>query len=128
MVAGLAAVVFLVLTAAAVLFQLALAAGAPWGRLTWGGKFPGTLPARMRGVAVFSALLLVAFGIIVAAHAGLVTAGWVPRPLALIWVIVVYCALGVLANAATTSKWERRIWLPVVGAMLVSSLLVAVAT
>ena len=121
----IAALVFLVLTVVTIVFQLALAAGAPWGELTWGGKFPGALPARMRAAAVFSALLLAAFGVVVAVRAGLLTAGWAPLSRRLIWAIVAYCAVGVLANAATPSKWERRIWLPVVLALLLSSVVLA---
>ena len=29
-------------------FQVALAAGAPWGRAAWGGQHQGRLPARLR--------------------------------------------------------------------------------
>jgi hypothetical protein len=53
-----AAHIFTVLIMIVVAFQIALAAGLPWGHLIWGGKFPGRLPVRMRGVAVFSAMLL----------------------------------------------------------------------
>jgi len=123
-----AALVFFVLTAVTVGFQLALAAGAPWGKLTWGGRFPGILPAPMRAAAAFSALLLTGFSLIVAVRAGLLTFAWAPLSRTLIWAVVAYCALGVLANAATPSKWERRIWLPVVVAMLGTSLLVAFRT
>lgn len=125
--AASAAVLFLVLTGATVLFQIALMAGAPWGSLTWGGKFPGVLPARMRGAALLSALLLSSFAIIIAHRAGLLTGAPVPRSELLSWVVVGYCGIGVLANAATPSKWERRIWLPVVIGMLCSSLIVAMA-
>jgi hypothetical protein len=106
-------------------FQLALAAGAPWGTLTWGGRFPGRLPTTMRAVAMFSALLLSAFGAIVAGRGELLPAGWVPQSGTWIWLVVAYCAVGVLANATTPSTWERRVWLPIVLGMLGSSLVVA---
>ena len=57
-----AAKTFVTLTLFVVLFQLALAAGAPWGELTMGGAFPGQLPPRMRVAAFASGLLLAAFG------------------------------------------------------------------
>ena len=123
-----AAVVFLALTGFTVAFQLAVAAGAPWGHLTWGGRFPGALPPAMRAVAAFSALLLVALGGIVAANAGLLSLGAPAPSTHWMWVVVTYCALGVLANAVTPSKRARRMWLPVVGVMLVSSLFVALAS
>ena len=120
-----AALVFVSLALFVAAFQIALALGAPWGPLTWGGRFPGRLPAAMRGVAVGSALLLSAFAAIVAVRAGMMFPAWQPISRVLIWVVVGYCALGVIANAATPSRWERRIWLPVVLVMLASSLLVA---
>ncbi len=48
-------------------FQLALAAGAPWGELTTGSAFPGRLRPRMRAVTVGSAVLLLTFDAVVAA-------------------------------------------------------------
>lgn len=123
-----AAFAFLVLTFAVVAFQLALAAGAPWGALTLGGKFPGRLPARMRPVPIVSAVLLLVFAGIVAARVGMLSglAGGDAVRWA-IWGVVAYCALGVVANAATPSRNERRLWLPVVSLMLASSLIVALA-
>ena len=120
-----AAGVFVALTAIVVLFQLALAAGVPWGHLTWGGRFPGRLPIRMRAAAVLSAALLVGFAAIVCARAGMASPEWQPLSRRLIWAVVAYCAIGVVANAATPSRWERIIWLPVVTLMLGCALLVA---
>lgn len=108
-----AAQVFIALTAIVIAFQLALAAGVPWGDLTMGGAFPGRLPVRMRVAAVGSAVLLCAFGAIVAARAGLAFAGWQRAAGRLIWVVVAYAVIGVLLNAATPSARERMLWLPV---------------
>jgi hypothetical protein len=120
-----AAHIFTLLVAIVVAFQIALAVGVPWGHLTWGGKFLGRLPIRMRGVAIFSALLLAAFAVIVEARAGVLFPDGQAISRMLIWVVVAYCALGVIANAATPSRWERMIWLPVVLVMLVCSFIVA---
>ncbi|MDP1861824.1 MAG: hypothetical protein Q8K82_24375 [Gemmatimonadaceae bacterium] len=79
----------------------------------------------MRLVAIFSALLLSTFALIVTVRAGLFLPEWGAASRTLIWGVVIYCALGVLANAATPSRWERRIWLPVVLLMLVTSVVVA---
>jgi hypothetical protein len=124
-VVAVATGVFLALTTIVAVFQVALAAGVPWGHLTWGGRFPGRLPARMRGAALLSAVLLVSFVAIVVARAGFAFSEWQPLSAKLIWVVVAYCAIGVLANAATPSRWERIIWLPVVTLMLACALLVA---
>jgi hypothetical protein len=116
---------FTALIGIVVAFQIALIAGAPWGHLTWGGKFSGRLPNRMRGVAIVSAVLLVAFAVIVEARAGVILPQWQGLSKILIWVVVAYCALGVVMNGVTPSKWERILWLPVVLVSLVCSLIVA---
>lgn len=127
MTTQLAAHIFSALTAIVIAFQIALAAGLPWGHLTWGGKFPGRLPAQMRGVAIFSAVLLALFALMIETRAGVLLSQWQPIARVLTWLVVAYCALGVIANAATSSRWERMIWLPVVFVMLVCSLIVALS-
>lgn len=123
----IAAYVFLVLVSVVIAFQLALAAGMPWGKLAWGGKFPGKLPAAMRLACVASALLLLAFGWVVYVKSGLGLAQWHALSRTLVWGVVAYCGLGVAANALTPSTWERIIWLPVAILLLVSSSVVAMA-
>ena len=123
----IAAYVFAVLVGAAVLFQLALAAGMPWGNLAWGGKFPGELPVYMRAASIASALLLLGFGMVVSARSGIALSHWQPISRVLVWVVVGYCALGVIANALTPSAWERIIWLPTTMLLLACSIVVATA-
>ena len=126
MIATVAAYVFAALTAAAILFHLALAAGMPWGILAWGGKFRGRMPGYMRVVSVASAFLLLTLGGIVSARAGIALPNWQLYSRTLIWVVVAYCALGVIANAITSSPRERIIWLPVTFLLLASSIVVAI--
>ena len=123
--AALAAKLFLLMTAVVVAFQLALAAGAPWGELTMGGAFPGQLPPRMRAAAIGSALVLAAFAAVVAARAGLAFPRWQRASRRVIWVVVVYSVVGVVLNAATPSPRERLLWLPVTIALMACALVVA---
>lgn len=116
----LSANIFTVFAGAATLFQLALVFGAPWGALTQGGRVSGVLPASARVVAIVSAVLLIGFIYVVRARAAAA-----PRFRRTIWFVVTYCALGIIANAATPSSAERRLWLPVVGIMFLTSLHVA---
>jgi hypothetical protein len=108
-------------------FQVLLVLGRPWGEWTLGGRFRGRLPPLARGVAGCSALLLAGFAVVAAARAELafpglrVASGW------LIWVVVAYCAVGTVMNGITPSVRERRLWLPVVAVMLITSVLVAVS-
>ena len=116
------------LTGVVVAFQLALVAGAPWGELTMGGAFPGRLPPRMRIAALGSAVLLAAFGAIVAARAGLALPRWERASRRLIWAVVAYAVVGVVLNAATPSAGERAVWLPVALVLAACALVVARAT
>jgi hypothetical protein len=120
-----AAAIFIALSIFAAAFQVALVAGMPWGALTWGGRFRGRLPDRMRAVAAVSAVLLLAFALVVAIRAGMFQPDWQPLSRTLVWGVVAYTALGVVANAITPSRWERIVWLPIVLMMLVCSILVA---
>lgn len=123
----LVARVFSAVIACAILFQLALAAGLPWGSIAWGGAFPGVLPLHMRFASVGSAALLFLFAVVVQVRAGTGQSKWKSASRKLIWVVVVYSGLGVIANTMTPSFWERVIWVPVTLLLLASSLVVAKA-
>jgi len=121
---SVAALVYLGATLIVIVFQVALALGAPWGAYAMGGAFPGRLPPAMRALAIVQAVILSLLALIVLGHAG-----FVGRPLPdlpwLIWVVVAVSAISVLMNAASRSPRERRLWVPVGLVMLGSSLLVA---
>lgn len=120
-----AALVYAALSLGAVGFQLALVAGLPWGHLTMGGQFAGVLPPLLRVVAGASAVVLVLFAWGVLSAAGFRL--WHQAPRWWGWVAVAYCVLGTVANAASPSAPERKLWTPVVAAMLLCSLLVALS-
>lgn len=121
----IAARIYVAVTGVVVLFQLALAVGAPWGELTMGGAFRGQLPPQMRAAAVGSAVLLSAFCVIVASRAGLAFARWRRASRRLIWLVVAYAVVGVALNALTPSPRERALWLPVTVVLAVCAVLVA---
>ena len=121
----IAALVFAICATAVVAFQLALALGAPWGRYAMGGAFPGRFPPRMRIAAVAQAAVIALLAVAVLSAAGLVLPNLAASLPWLVWVAVVVSALAVVLNAISRSAGERRIWVPVSGVLLVSSLLVA---
>ena len=121
------ALAFCVLIGFAVLFQLALAAGAPWGEAAMGGRFPGRLPAPMRVAAVVQAAILLLLAGIVLVRSELLASPWYPVSTRAIWFVVAFSALAAVLNVATPSKWERRIWAPVTVALLGCSLAVALS-
>jgi hypothetical protein len=107
------------------LFQLALAAGMPWAEVAWGGAYQGTLPIPMRFASLGSVAILLFQAYVALVRAGLIASKWSSLSRKLIWVVVAYAALGILANAASPSFWETVIWVPIALLAFVTSLIVA---
>jgi len=121
-----AALTYAVLTVGIVLFQLALAAGMPWGELAMGGAFPGQFPPALRVAAAVQAVLLVLMAGVVLARAGIALPAWSRASHWLVWGVVAFAALSLVLNTITPSARERAIWAPVALLMLASSLIVAI--
>ena len=88
-------------------FQLALAAGAPWGAAAWGGAMPGVLPAGYRIASVGSAAVLAGLGV---ALAGGISAPRSRRRL--LTGALGFATLSAGMNLASPSLIERTIWVP----------------
>ena len=93
-------------------FQLALAAGVPWGNAAYGGKVAqvdGALPTRYRVMSLISAMLMGILILVVLSASGIVTsvplsAGatvWACRGASMLF------ALNTAGNLTSTSKVER---------------------
>ena len=124
-VAAVAGLVFAIVAGGVIVFQLALALGAPWGEYAMGGAFPGRFPPRMRVAAVVQAILIAVLALVVLSAAGLVLPELAIAYPWLVWVAVAVSALAVVLNAISRSAGERRIWVPVATVLLLSSLVVA---
>jgi hypothetical protein len=120
-----AAFLYVILSAGIVAFQIALAAGAPWGAYAMGGASPGQYPTALRIAALIQAVLLVGMAAVVLARAGLILPAWSRPARWLIWIVVAFAALSLVLNLITPSAGERAIWTPVAFLLLVSSLIVA---
>lgn len=110
------------------LFQVALAAGAPWGRAAWGGRRAGRLPANLRAASAVSALVYVGAALVVLDRAGMplvelpdAVARWGT------WALVVLLAIGTVMNAASSSPYERFGWAPFAGLSAILVLVVALS-
>ena len=109
-----ATVVAVVLLGTLTLFQVALAAGAPWGAAAYGGSWPGVLPKGIRinslvfGVALYPVCILYVLD-----AGGVSEFSWLPgsRPVVM-WALAIFFAVGTFANFASRSKIER-LWGPV---------------
>jgi len=119
------AYLFALLTLIVFLFQMALAAGMPWGHLAMGGRYPGKFPPNMRIGAVVQGVLIAFLGMVVLSRAGVAFPGFSNLSNILIWVAVAISGVSLVLNLLTQSKWERVLWAPVGLLMTVSSLVVA---
>lgn len=122
-----AALVYAAASVVIIGFQVALAAGAPWGEYAMGGRVPGRVPPGLRVAAVVQASLLAFLALVVLDAGGVLDLGWSAALPWLAWVPVVVSAVSLLMNAASRSQKERRTWVPVALVLLVSSLLVALS-
>ena len=127
MPAIVAAYAFALATAVAVLFQIALALGAPWGHLAMGGRFPGKFPPAMRVTALVQAAVLALLAVTVAIKARLVLEHFYPVSETAIWVVVAISVLSLIMNLVTPSRGERILWAPVALVLALSSLVVALS-
>ena len=121
----LSALVYGIVTLGVIAFQLALAAGAPWGEFAMGGAYPGQFPPELRVAAVVQAVVLGLLALVVLARAGIVLPKWSKTSRWLAWVVVAFSALSLVLNSITPSARERMIWAPVALVMLISSVIVA---
>lgn len=121
----LAAALFVTVSALMAAFQLALAAGAPWGEYAMGGAVRGKFPPSLRIAAFAQAMLIVGMAAVVLARAGLVLANWSKVSEWLIWVVVAIYATSLILNLITRSKRERAIGVPAALLLLTSSAFVA---
>ncbi|NEM99290.1 hypothetical protein [Pontibacter burrus] len=125
MIESVSAIVFAVLTGIVIIFQACLAAGAPWGAASMGGKYPGKYPSKMRVVAMINMLVLGFIAAIVLSKADVLLPQLKTVATIGIWVVVAFFVLGTVMNTITPSKIER-IWAPVAFLQLVTSLIVAI--
>ncbi|HSR45175.1 MAG TPA: hypothetical protein VLT15_08095 [Acidimicrobiia bacterium] len=89
-------------------FQLALARGAPWGEASWGGRHSGVLPAHLRIASLVAGGVIYPLAILtVLDGAGVVDLGWPnPGPVTM-WVITGLFVLATVMNLASPSRRER---------------------
>lgn len=99
------------LIGATALFQVGLAAGAPWGAAAWGGQPPGALTPQLRRASAVSALALGSLAVVAGAP-DMLDPGVRRR---LLLGASGYFVLGTVMNAVSRSPVERAVWAPIAG-------------
>jgi hypothetical protein len=118
-------VVFVVVLGLLAVLQVALACGAPWGRLAWGGQHR-VLPTRLRIGSAVALVLYVAFAVVILDRADRIDV--LPNSVAVVgtWAVFGIATLSAVANALSRSTPERYTGTPAALALAVTSLVVAV--
>ena len=125
--ARIAGIVYAIVSAVVVAFQVALAAGTPWGEYAMGGAFPGRFPPALRIAALVQGAILTLMAGVVLSRAGIALPRWSRVSRRIVWVVVVVSALGFATNVMTPSKRERTILAPAAFLMVACSAIVAMA-
>ena len=108
------------------LFQIALAAGAPWGSASWGGRHPGRLPTGYRiGSAVAGLFFYPAVAAFILDSGGVLGDETSNGGAAGLWVLAGLFGLSTVINLISPSKVER-IWAPVALVLTVCCVLLAI--
>jgi hypothetical protein len=111
MLATISSIFLAVMTLVVTVFQIALAAGAPWGEYAYGGTKTGKLPTGFRINSVVSAFVMLAISGHYLAQLGVFEPFLDPAGNSVAnWVLVGFTGLAALANNATRSKKERMVW------------------
>ncbi len=125
-VARAASAIAAAVMAALALFEIGLAAGLPWGAAAWGGGqtvlSPGMRLASVGAAAFWIAALLAVLRLGGSRVWSLLPDRWIR---AAVWVLAVYAALMVLANAASRSDTERAVMAPTSAVLAVTCALTA---
>ena len=113
-----------VILALLAVFQIALAAGAPWGHFAWGGQHR-VLPRNLRIGSVVSIVIYAVIAFVAWERVG--ASSVLPDVVAQVamWVVFAYFAIGIVMNAISRSKQERYTMTPIVLVLAVLSLLIA---
>ncbi len=111
------------------LFQIALALGAPMGRVVFGGRVAqpdGRLPVPWRIGSAIASLVLVGFAWVILARGGVITTRVDETLLTVLaWMVVAYLAVNTAANALSSEPVERYLFGGISGVLVVICAIVA---
>ena len=97
MIVEISAYLFAALSLIVMVFHACLAAGAPWGAASMGGRYPGKYPPKMRWVAVLNIFVTALLALVVLSRVGLLLPEMMPFSRVAIWVVaVMYLAVPLL--------------------------------
>ncbi|MFD1739051.1 hypothetical protein ACFSCX_21310 [Bacillus salitolerans] len=122
----LAAILVAILSGGIAVFQILLFLGFPLGEYSWGGKYKGVLPKKIRMMSLPAAVLGLFFGLVFLMHTNLLTIESILPTNILVWVITVFLGLNTLGNLASRSKKEKVVMGPIAAITFLSCLFISI--
>jgi hypothetical protein len=120
----IAAIIVAVISCGIAIFQVLLFLGLPLAEYSWGGKYQGVLPKKMRIISLPSAILLIFFGFIFLVHSKVLSVGFFLPTNIFVILITIFMGVNTLGNLASKSKKERMLMAPLAGMTFLSCLFV----
>jgi hypothetical protein len=122
----IAAVILIIMFSIMVIFQFLLAIGMPIGFLAYGGQHK-KLSRKLRILSVIAMGIFIYAIIVVLDRTGIITLFSNPWVSGIsIWILAIYFTIGILMNAVSRSKWEKRIMTPFVLIIAICCYLIAI--
>ncbi|SFB05154.1 hypothetical protein SAMN05216312_103229 [Cohnella sp. OV330] len=107
-------------------FHVLLLAGLPLGAYSWGGKYTGVLPPRVRWASLPSAIVLILIALMLLIYSDVIPTRTGKGAIILIWVVTAFFGLNTLGNLASKSKREKAVMTPAAGVAFLCCLIVAI--
>jgi hypothetical protein len=122
----IAAIIVAVVSSGIAIFQVLLFLGLPLAEYSWGGKYQGVLPKKMRIMSLISALVLVLFSLLFLIHSRILSLGFNFPTYIFVIIITIFMGLNTLGNLFSKSNKERLVMTPLAGIAFLSCLLVLI--
>ena len=103
----IAAILAALILAGLICFQLLLAAGLPLGHYAWGGAHR-VLPRSLRVGSVVAVFIYLAAAVGILQAASVIDLGLSQLPRVAVWILAAFFGIGVVMNAISRSRKERR--------------------
>ncbi|MBS4174109.1 hypothetical protein [Bacillus sp. FJAT-49736] len=120
------AFIIAVINSGIAVFQILLFLGFPLAEYSWGGKYQGILPKKMRIMSFTSAILLMLFTSIFLIHVNVLPVKFHLPTDVLIIIITIFMGINTLGNLASKSNKERMVMTPLSAVNFLSGLLIVI--
>jgi hypothetical protein len=117
-----AAIIGAIILLAIAIFQVLLFLGFPWGEYSWGGRYSGVLPKKLRIMSLPSAIILLLMGFVFLIDTKVVLLSINFPTHVLVYLFTVFLGLNTLGNLASKSRKEKLVMSPLSGIAFIACL------